>query len=120
CMSLAPGGALPSEPMFNAGGAEVVLSASDGWTARTRDGSLSAHFEISVAVTADGPMRLGRGGGGGGGGAQRRGGGGSRGTGRGGSARRWWARRRGTNGGAWRRKRRSRSRRRSSSRFRTP
>jgi methionyl aminopeptidase len=56
---LAPGMVLAIEPMVNAGGPEVMLSASDGWTARTRDGSLSAHFEISVAVTADGPMRLG-------------------------------------------------------------
>jgi methionyl aminopeptidase len=36
-----------------------VLSAEDGWTARTRDGSLSAHFELSVAVTAGGPKVLG-------------------------------------------------------------
>jgi methionyl aminopeptidase len=56
---LAPGMVLAIEPMVNAGGPEVMLSASDGWTARTRDGSLSAHFEISVAVTAEGPLRLG-------------------------------------------------------------
>jgi methionyl aminopeptidase len=36
-----------------------MLSAADGWTARTRDGSLSAHFELSVAVTEDGPKVLG-------------------------------------------------------------
>jgi len=36
-----------------------VLSADDGWTARTRDGSLSAHFELSVAVTDVGPKILG-------------------------------------------------------------
>lgn len=56
---LEPGMVLAIEPMVNAGGAEVVLSASDGWTARTRDGSLSAHFEVSVAVTEDGPRPLG-------------------------------------------------------------
>jgi methionyl aminopeptidase len=56
---LAPGMVLAIEPMVNAGGAEVVLSADDGWTARTRDGSLSAHFELSVAVTEAGPMVLG-------------------------------------------------------------
>jgi methionyl aminopeptidase len=58
-MRLAPGMVLAIEPMVNAGGPEVVLSADDGWTARTRDGSLSAHFELSVAVTAGGPKVLG-------------------------------------------------------------
>ena len=48
------------EPMVNAGAPEVVLSAEDGWTARTRDGSRSAHFEACVAVTEDGPWILGR------------------------------------------------------------
>jgi methionyl aminopeptidase len=56
---LAPGMVLAIEPMVNAGGPEVVLSAEDGWTARTRDGSLSAHFELSVAVTDSGPKVLG-------------------------------------------------------------
>jgi methionyl aminopeptidase len=56
---LAPGMVLAIEPMVNAGGPEVVLSAQDGWTARTRDGSLSAHFELSVAVTESGPKVLG-------------------------------------------------------------
>jgi methionyl aminopeptidase len=58
-MRLAPGMVLAIEPMVNVGGPEVMLSAADGWTARTRDGSLSAHFEVSVAVTAEGPLRLG-------------------------------------------------------------
>ncbi|HWP64541.1 MAG TPA: type I methionyl aminopeptidase [Candidatus Limnocylindria bacterium] len=48
---------LAIEPMVNAGGAEVYVK-EDGWTAATRDGSLSAHFEHSVAVTADGPYIL--------------------------------------------------------------
>jgi methionyl aminopeptidase len=48
---------LAIEPMVNAGGAEVYLK-QDGWTAATRDGRLSAHFEHSVAVTADGPYIL--------------------------------------------------------------
>jgi len=56
---LAAGMVLAIEPMVNAGGPEVVLSADDGWTARTRDGSLSAHFELSVAVTEAGPKVLG-------------------------------------------------------------
>jgi len=58
-MRLAPGMVLAIEPMVNAGGPEVVLSADDGWTARTRDGSLSGHFELSVAVTTGGPKVLG-------------------------------------------------------------
>jgi methionyl aminopeptidase len=58
-MRLAPGMVLAIEPMVNAGGPEVLLSAEDGWTARTRDGSLSAHFEYSVAVTEAGPRILG-------------------------------------------------------------
>jgi methionyl aminopeptidase len=45
------------EPMVNAGGAGVE-SLADGWTVVTLDGSLSAHFEHTVAVTASGPMVL--------------------------------------------------------------
>jgi len=41
------------EPMVNAGGPEVYQEA-DGWTVRTADGSRSAHFEHTVAVTGDG------------------------------------------------------------------
>ena len=48
---------LASEPMVNLGGPEVYVK-DDGWTAATRDGKLSAHFEHSVAVTADGPYIL--------------------------------------------------------------
>ena len=44
---------LAIEPMVNAGGPEVYI-ASDGWTALTVDGRLSAHFEHSVAVLEDG------------------------------------------------------------------
>ncbi len=36
-----------------------VVIDEDGWTARTEDGKLSAHFEYSVAVTSDGPRVLG-------------------------------------------------------------
>jgi methionyl aminopeptidase len=56
---LVPGMVLAIEPMVNAGGPEVLLNAEDGWTARTRDGSLSAHFEVSVAITENGPRVLG-------------------------------------------------------------
>jgi methionyl aminopeptidase len=48
---------LAIEPMINAGDYEVVV-LDDGWTAVTRDRSLSAHFEHSVAVTENGPMIL--------------------------------------------------------------
>lgn len=54
---LSEGLVLAIEPMVNAGRAEVYVK-DDGWTAATRDGSLSAHFEHSVAVTADGPYIL--------------------------------------------------------------
>jgi methionyl aminopeptidase len=45
------------EPMVNMGRPAVKVLA-DGWTAVTRDGSLSAHFELSVAVTEQGPWIL--------------------------------------------------------------
>jgi methionyl aminopeptidase len=48
---------LAIEPMVNAGKPAVKV-LSDGWTAITRDRSLSAHFEHTVAVTADGPWIL--------------------------------------------------------------
>ncbi len=54
---LRPGMTLALEPMVNAGDFEVDI-LSDGWTAVTRDGSLSAHFEHTVAVTEDGPVVL--------------------------------------------------------------
>jgi methionyl aminopeptidase len=54
---LVPGMALAIEPMVNVGRPEVKV-LDDGWTAVTRDGSLSAHFELTVAVTAQGPWIL--------------------------------------------------------------
>ncbi len=54
---LKAGMTLAIEPMINAGGYEVVV-LDDGWTAVTRDRSLSAHFEHSVAVTENGPVIL--------------------------------------------------------------
>jgi methionyl aminopeptidase len=50
---LAEGMVLAIEPMVNIG-KPVVRVLADGWTAVTRDGSLSAHFEHTVAVTTDG------------------------------------------------------------------
>ncbi|OQX88406.1 MAG: type I methionyl aminopeptidase [Candidatus Omnitrophica bacterium 4484_70.2] len=43
------------EPMISAGSEEVVIS-SDRWTAKTKDGSLSCHFEHTVAITRRGPL----------------------------------------------------------------
>ncbi|NLA10659.1 MAG: type I methionyl aminopeptidase [Firmicutes bacterium] len=48
---------LAIEPMVNLGAAEVEVD-DDGWTVRTEDGSLSAHFEHSVALGEDGPEIL--------------------------------------------------------------
>ncbi|MDT8318507.1 MAG: type I methionyl aminopeptidase, partial [bacterium] len=56
---LEEGMVLAIEPMINAGASGVKVEA-DGWTAVTKDGSLSAHFEHSVAVTKDGPYILSR------------------------------------------------------------
>src|SRR5215472_16288980 len=54
---LKAGMVLAIEPMINAGAAEVKVLA-DGWTAVTVDGSYSAHFEHTVALTNDGPQIL--------------------------------------------------------------
>lgn len=50
---LRPGMTLAVEPMVNEGGWEVVI-LDDGWTAVTKDRSLSAHFEHTVAITKNG------------------------------------------------------------------
>ena len=49
-----PGMCFAIEPMFNLGGDDVFVE-DDGWTVRTADGSLSAHFENTIAVTENGP-----------------------------------------------------------------
>jgi methionyl aminopeptidase len=54
---LLPGMTLAIEPMINAGGPDVVMHA-DEWSISSADGSLSAHFEHTVAVTPDGPRVL--------------------------------------------------------------
>jgi len=46
---LPKGATLALEPVVTAGG-EEVLTAPDGWTVRTKDGSLSAHFEVTILV----------------------------------------------------------------------
>ncbi|HEY6635766.1 MAG TPA: type I methionyl aminopeptidase [Acidimicrobiia bacterium] len=54
-MKLRSGMALCIEPMFNIGRRHTKVDP-DGWTVRTEDGSLSAHWEHTVAITPDGPM----------------------------------------------------------------
>jgi methionine aminopeptidase, type I len=54
---LEEGTVLAIEPMVNAGGA-LVRIGDDGWAVYSQDGSLAAHFEFTVAVTADGPRIL--------------------------------------------------------------
>jgi methionyl aminopeptidase len=54
---LKPGMTLAIEPMVNLGRPETAHLA-DGWTAVTRDGSLSAHFEHTIVVTETGPRIL--------------------------------------------------------------
>jgi methionyl aminopeptidase len=54
---LLPGMTLAIEPMINAGGPDVIMHA-DEWSISSADGSLSAHFEHTVAVTEKGPWVL--------------------------------------------------------------
>ena len=54
---LIPGMTLAIEPMINQGTAAIKVMP-DGWTVKTRDAKLSAHFEHTVAITADGPVIL--------------------------------------------------------------
>jgi methionyl aminopeptidase len=54
---LSEGMTIAIEPMITAGKPEVVV-AEDGWTISTADSSLAAHFEHTVAITADGPRIL--------------------------------------------------------------
>ena len=54
---LLPGMTIAIEPMINQGTCDV-RTLKDGWTVVTKDGKLSAHFEHTVAITADGPVIL--------------------------------------------------------------
>jgi methionyl aminopeptidase len=54
---LSPGMTFAIEPMITAGGPDVVVH-DDDWSISTADGSLSAHFEHTVAITEDGPRIL--------------------------------------------------------------
>ena len=53
-MVLVPGMVFTIEPMINAGSYEIFIDKNDGWTALTRDGSLSAQWEHTVLVTENG------------------------------------------------------------------
>jgi len=52
---LVPGMTIAIEPMINLGQPQVNIMP-DGWTVKTADGKLSAHFEHTIAITADGPV----------------------------------------------------------------
>ncbi len=54
---LQPGMTLAIEPMVSAGRYEIIVQP-DGWTAKTKDGSLAAHFEHTVALTQKGVLIL--------------------------------------------------------------
>ncbi len=54
---LVPGMTLAIEPMINQFGFDVHI-LDDGWTVKTRDGGLSAHFEHTILITKDGPVIL--------------------------------------------------------------
>jgi methionyl aminopeptidase len=54
---LSEGMTIAIEPMITAGASDVVVM-DDGWTIRTQDRSMSAHFEHTVAITSDGPRIL--------------------------------------------------------------
>ena len=55
---LSSGMVIAVEPMINAGCKEVDFDESDGWTVRTRDRALSAHYENTFAITDNGPVFL--------------------------------------------------------------
>jgi methionyl aminopeptidase len=57
-MRLSPGLVMAIEPWFMAGGSDKYEIDDDGWTIRSADGSHSAHFEHTIAVTSDGPVVL--------------------------------------------------------------
>lgn len=54
-MRLLDGMVFTIEPMINVGHYKTILD-TDGWTAKTADGSLSAQYEHTIAITRDGPV----------------------------------------------------------------
>jgi methionyl aminopeptidase len=57
-LRLQPGLTIAIEPWFLAGGLDAYRFDDDGWTLRSTDGSRGAHFEHTIAITADGPIVL--------------------------------------------------------------
>ena len=57
-LRLRPGLTIAIEPWFLAGGQDAYRVDADGWTLRSTDGSRGAHFEHTIAITADGPRVL--------------------------------------------------------------
>ncbi len=57
-LKLQPGMIFTIEPMINQGTHKTILDKKDKWTVRTADGKLSAQFEHSIAISADGPIIL--------------------------------------------------------------
>jgi methionyl aminopeptidase len=57
-MRLKEGLVIAIEPMLIEGGRDASRTLADGWSIVTADGSRAAHFEHTVAVTADGPQVL--------------------------------------------------------------
>ena len=51
---LVPGMCFTIEPMVNMGKHDIFTDADNGWTVYTEDGSLSAQWEVQIAVTEDG------------------------------------------------------------------
>ena len=56
-IKLQPGMVICIEPMINVKG-DAIRQCKDGWTVRTKNGCLSAHFEHEIAITPDGPVIL--------------------------------------------------------------
>ncbi|MGG6313150.1 type I methionyl aminopeptidase [Paenibacillus macerans] len=57
-VTLQPGMVITIEPIFTGGETGAVLWEDDGWTIRTADGSLGAHYEHTLAITEEGPVVL--------------------------------------------------------------
>lgn len=53
-MVLAPGMCFTIEPMVNSGACEIDMNDPNGWTVRTKDGSLSAQWEVQLVITETG------------------------------------------------------------------
>lgn len=53
-ITLEPGMTFTIEPMINLGGYQVITDRKDGWTVRTKDGSLSAQYEHTILITETG------------------------------------------------------------------